>query len=159
MSFPLIRVVLCWRCFLFFPNGFANKNTAAPNFSLVNQSSLDKILKVEVFVHSDGQLWATHLILGYTPISKSFQVPKCVIKAKDPCLHQISVAILGFLVADPIPKGIPKATLPLQYTTGEATFSHPTIKEEEEEERKEEEEKEEEVVEVSDSEDNFSIFN
>ena len=86
-------------------------------------------------------------------------MPKCVIKAKDLCLHQISVAILGFLVADPIPKGIPKATLPLQYTTGEATSSHLTIKEEEEEERKEEEEKEEEVVEVSDSKDDFAIFN
>ena len=40
--------------FFFFPYGFANKNAAVPNFNLVNQPSLDKILKAEVFVHSDG---------------------------------------------------------------------------------------------------------
>ena len=42
----------------------------------------------------------------------SFQVPKCVIKAKDPQLHQISVAASGFLVIGPIPKGI-LATTPI----------------------------------------------
>ena len=46
-----------------------------PNFNLVNQPSLDKILKAEVFVHSDGQLRVAHLILGYTPISKIYQAP------------------------------------------------------------------------------------
>ena len=37
-----------------FPNGFVDKHVAVPNFNLINQPSLDKILKVEVFVHSDG---------------------------------------------------------------------------------------------------------
>ena len=37
-----------------FPNGFTNKHVVVPNFSLVNQPSLDKILKAEMFVHSDG---------------------------------------------------------------------------------------------------------
>ena len=37
-------------CFL---NDFADKNVAIPNFSLVNKPSLDKILKAEVFIHSD----------------------------------------------------------------------------------------------------------
>ena len=69
--------------FFFFLNDFADKNVAIPNFGLVNQQSLDKILKAEVFVHSDGQLRVAHLILNYTPISKSFQASKCVIKAKD----------------------------------------------------------------------------
>ena len=45
-----------------------------------------------------------------------------------------------------------RLALPPQYTTGEATSSHPAI-------TKEEEEKEEEVVEVSDSEDKFEVFN
>jgi len=133
-----------------------------PNFNLVNQPNLDKILKAEVFVHSDGQLKATHLILGYTPISKSYQVPKCVIKAKNPRLHRISIAALGFLITglilegtlttDPIPEGIPKVALPPQHTIGEATSFHPAI-------TKEEEEKEEEVVEGFDSEDKFEVFN
>ena len=95
-----------------------------PNFNLVNQPNLDKILKAEVFVHSEGQLRAAHLILGYTSISKSYQVPKCVIKVNDPCLHWISVAAPGFLIigpilegtltTDPIPEGIPKVALPFQ---------------------------------------------
>ena len=68
----------------FFLDGFADPYTAVPNLGLVNQETLDKILRAEVFVHSDGQLRATHLIFGYTPISKSFQAPKCIIKAKDP---------------------------------------------------------------------------
>ena len=56
------------------------------------------------------------------------------------------------LTTNPIPEGIPKVALPPQYTTEEATSSHPTI-------TKEEEEKEEEVVEVSDSEGEFEVFN
>ena len=96
------------------------------------------------------------------PISKSYQASKCIIKAKDPRLHRISVTTSGFLTTSPIPKGtlttdpilegIPKVALPPQYTTGEATSSHPAI-------TKEEEEKEEEVVEVSDSKDEFKVFN
>ena len=74
-----------------------------PNFSFMNQPSLDKILKAKVFVHTDGQLRAAHMILDYVLISKSFLVPKCVIKARDPRLQRISVATPGFLIADPVP--------------------------------------------------------
>ena len=126
-----------------------------PNFNLVNRESLDKILKVEVFVHTDGQLRAAHLILDYIPISKSFQVPKCIIKARDPRLQRISVANPGFLITGPIPEcvlstnpileGIPKV---------EASSSRPIIKDKEKEQ-----EKEKELVQVSDFEDNFKVFN
>ena len=51
MPFPFLTVFFV--CFL---NGFADKHAAVPNFNLVNQPSLDKILKVEVFVYSDSQL-------------------------------------------------------------------------------------------------------
>ena len=71
----------------------------------MNQASLDKILKAEVFVHIDGQLRAAHLILDCIPISKGFQTPKCVIKVKDPWLHQISVATPSFLTTYPLPEG------------------------------------------------------
>ena len=103
--------------FFVFPNGFGDKNADVPNFSLVNQPRLDKIQKAEMFIHSDSQLRAAHLILGYTPISKSFQVPKCVIKAKDPRLHWISIVVPSFLITGAIIEGIPKAPLPSQYTT------------------------------------------
>ena len=84
-----------------FTDGFANRRAAEPNFNLVNKDSLDKILKAEVFVNSDGQLRVAHLILGYTLISSSFQAPKCVIRARDPRLHRISVAAPSFLLPGP----------------------------------------------------------
>ena len=108
-----------------------------PNFNLINQKSLDKILKAEVFVHSDGQLRAAHLILGYTTISKNYQAPKCIIKAE------------GTFTTNPIPEGILKVALPPQYKVEKATSSHPATTKEEEEE----------IVEVSDFEDKFDVFN
>ena len=108
--FPLICAIFADDDFCF-PNGLADKNVTIPKFSLVNEQSLDKILKAKVLVHSDGQLRAVHIILCYTPISTSFQVPKCVIKVRDPHLHQISVAVPSFLTADPILKGILKIAL------------------------------------------------
>ena len=121
---------------------------------MANKDSLDKILRAKVFVNTDGQLRAAHLILGYKLISSSFQAPKCFIKANDPYLHRISVAVLGFLLlegvlvlggmlitkpilvdtlsTEPILEGIPKVTLPLQQSTGVATSSCPTNIEEEE---------------------------
>ena len=123
---------------------------------------MDKILKAEVFVHSNGQLRAVHLILGNTPISKSFQAHKCVIKAKDPQLHQISVAAPGFLITGlilegtlatiPIPEGVPRVAPPLQRAVEEATSSQLNVKEEEEEEE------DKGVVELTDSEEEFVVF-
>ena len=105
--------------------------------------------------------------MDYIPISKSFKAPKCVIKARDPRLHRINVATLGFLTPNPlqegtltttpIPKGIPKVALPLQCAAEEeATSSQPPINEQEE------------IIEVlniedsedfKDFEDDFEVFN
>ena len=56
MSFPFDS--LCFLLTMFFvfvfPNVFVDKNAVVPNFSLVNQLSLDKILKAKVFIHRDG---------------------------------------------------------------------------------------------------------
>ena len=92
-----------------FPNGFVDKHTVVSNFNLVNQPSLDKILKAKVFVLNDGQLRAAHLILSYNPLSSSFQAPKCVVKAKDPCLHLVNVVVPGFLNPGLGPQGLLKA--------------------------------------------------
>ena len=51
-------------------------------------------------------------------------------------------------------EGVPKVDFPLQHTTGEATSSQPINKEGD----KEEEEKEKEIVDVSDSEDLYKVF-
>ena len=75
-----------------------------------------------------------HLILECTPLSSSFQALKCVIKAKDPRLHLINVAISGFLNPGLRPQGVLKVEPILQYKAkNETTPSQPAVKGEEEE--------------------------
>ena len=122
--------------------------------------SLDKILRSEVYVNeADNQLRAAHLILGYTPISRAFQALKCVIKARDPQLHRISVAYEGFMVFEgiPIPEGTP-FTQPLSVATLSAWISS-SLPVPQEEEEGEEEREEEGLVDLTDSLDKFEIFN
>ena len=130
-------------------------------------------------MHDNGQLRVAHLILRYDPISSGFQAPKCVIRAKDPRLHHISISGPGFLFAEgtlvlectlltqpiprgdlasqSIPKGIPTVAFPSQHTTDAFASSQPSNKEEGEGE----EEKEKEIVDVSesDSKDLYEVFN
>ena len=86
---------------------------------------------------------------------------KWIIKARDPHLQRISVVTPGFLITGPISEGtlatglilegIPKVSLPPQHTAEEGTSFHLAITKEEEER--------EEVVEVSNFEDEFNVFN
>ena len=117
---------------------------SAPPFPTLTFSSLDKILKAEVFVHTDSQLKAAHLILDYIPISSNFQALKSQIKARDLPLHLINIAVSSFLNPGPRPQGVLKVKplLPCK-AEDEVTPSQPTTREEEEEE--------EEVVEVPNS--------
>ena len=111
---------------------------------------------------ANGQLRAAHVIVGYTPISFAFQAPKCVIKANDPCLPCISEAYEGFVVPEgiPIPEGTP-ITQPLfvGIPLVEVSSSQPVPKEEEEEREREEEENPEGIVTLSDSSEEFEVFN
>lgn len=99
-----------------------------------------------------------------------------MIKAHDPRLHYINVAVEGFLLPEgapipegtlltqpitdgtstsqPIPEGVPNVTSPLQYTLSEATSSHPSSQKGDEEEARPRE-----AVDVSDSEDLYKVFN
>ena len=106
-----------------------------------------------------GQLRAAHLILGYTPIFCAFQAPRCVIKAKDPRLHRISVAYEGFVVPEgiSIPEGTP-FTQPLPITTLSTRISSsPPVPQEEGE--GEEEREEEGFVDLTNFVDEFEVFN
>ena len=122
-------------------------------------ASLDRILQSEVYVNEvDGQLRAAHLILGYTPISRAFQASKCVIKAKDPWLHRISVAYKGFVVPEGIP--LPESTVftqSLPVATLSAGVSSPLPILQEGEEGKEEQE-EQGFVDLTESVDEFEVF-
>ena len=146
----------------YFPgfNGFADPNSTAPLFRLVNKASLDRILQSEVYVNeANDQLRAAHLILGYKPISRTFQAPRCVIRAKDPRLHRISVAYEGFIVPEgvPLPKNTPfTQPLPVATLLAKVPSPSPILQVEEEEE---EEEEEEGFVDLIESTDEFEVFN
>ena len=107
---------------------------------------------------SDGQLRAAHLILGYTPISRAFQAPRCVIRAKNPQLHRISVAYKGFVV----PEGIPllrhtplTQPLPVTILLAGVPSPSPILQVDEEEEEQEEEG----FVDLTESTNDFEVFN
>ena len=141
-------------------NGFANPNSTTPLFRLVNRASLDRILQSEVYINeADGQLRATHLILGYTSISRVFQAPRCVIRAKDPRLHRINVAYEGFVVPEgiPLPKSTPfTQSLTVAALSAGVSSPSPILQEEEEREEKQEEQG---FVDLTDSVDEFEVFN
>ena len=107
----LIQLSMAYSNNVFTFDEFANKYSATPNFNIVNEHDLTRILKSEIFIHTNGQLQATHIILGYDPISPSFQAPKYVIKAKAPGLQQINIIVPGFLASTP-PEGTQLVELP-----------------------------------------------
>ena len=151
--------MLLLKCVFLGFNDITNPNSTTPSLRLVNKASLDRILQSEVYVNeSDGQLRAAHLILGYTPISRAFQAPRCVIRAKNPQLHRISVAYKGFVVPEgiPLPRHTP-LTQPLLVTTLLAGVPSPSpILQVEEEE---EEQEEEGFVDLTESTNDFEVFN
>ena len=126
----------------------------------MNKASLDRVLQAEIYINpSDGQLRAAHLILGYNPISRAFQAPSCVIKAKDPRLRRISVAYKGFIVPQGVP--LPKYSqltepLPVASLAEAAPSSPPVFQVEEEEEAEREEEG---FVDLTSATDDFEVFN
>ena len=98
-----------------------DKNHISPWLSLTNVAALNYLLKSQIFVNDDGQLRATHLILDYEPLSKTFQEVNNAIKANDYRLARIDVSQPHFLVPydlplvnHPIPQGVPLATQPIQ---------------------------------------------
>ena len=138
----------------------ADPHATTPSLRLINNVSLDRIPQAEVYVNeSNGQLRATHLILGYTPISRAFQALRCVIRVRDPRLHRISVAYKGFVVPQgiPLPRYPPLTQpLPVATLTAGATSSPPILQVEEEEEAEQEEEG---FVDLTESTDDYKVFN
>ena len=114
---------------------------------MVNEANLTRILQSKIFLHTDGQLRAAHVILGYKLISSSFQSPKNIIKAKDPRLKQINVAVLGFLTG-PLLEGTHQAMLPVQLIAEERATSSGLAREEELVK----------IIEVTDSEEDFEVY-
>ena len=88
----------------------ANPHAFHRHFHLVNRVDLETVLQAAVFVNDeDGQVRATHKILEYVPIQKSFVDSKHVIRANDPRLPKITIVEHEFLISEgsPVPEGIP----------------------------------------------------
>ena len=152
--------MIALKLFLVVPTDIADPHATTPSLRLVNKVSLDRILQAEIYVNpSDGQLRAAHLILGYNPISHSFQAPSCVIKAKDPRFRRISVAYEGFVVPQgvPLPRYLPLAEPLLVASLAEAAPSSPPVFQVEEEEEAEQEE--EGFVDLTLATDDYEVFN
>ena len=110
---------------------------------------------------SDGQLRAAHLILGYTPISRAFQAPRCVIRTKDPQLHRISVAYEGFVVpvGIPLPRYPPLTQLLPVATLAAGATSSPSPPFFQVEEEEEAEQEEEGFMDLTVSTNDYEVFN
>ena len=150
--------------FLIVFTDIADPRAITPSLRLVNKASLNRVLQVEIYVNeSDGQLRAAHLILSYNPISRAVQAPSCVIRAKDPRLHRISVAYERFIVPQgiPLPRYSPLTEpLPVANLAAAATSpplpSPPVFQVEEEEEVEQEEEG---FVDLTSLIDDYEVFN
>uniref|UniRef100_A0A7N2MT95 phenylalanine--tRNA ligase n=1 Tax=Quercus lobata TaxID=97700 RepID=A0A7N2MT95_QUELO len=67
------------------------------NLNIVKVLDLNRIFRFEVYIHFDGQLRPSHLILDYIPTYRGFQDPRDAIKAKHP-LPLVLVPYVGGLL-------------------------------------------------------------
>ena len=65
--------------------------------SHVNVQALNYLLRSEIYVTEDGQLRAAHLVLGYQPLTRSFQAIGHAIRVGSPRLARIDVSKPKFL--------------------------------------------------------------
>ena len=69
----------------------------------MNVPALNYLLRSEIYVTEDEQLRAAHLVLGYQPLSRSFQAIGHAIRAGSPRLARIDVSKNGFLAQRDLP--------------------------------------------------------
>ena len=72
----------------------------------VHVKDLNFVLRSEIYVHWDGQLWASHLILGVEPVYSTWQPFKQALIVNSYLLSYVNVRYVNFL--------------PPKLTTGEA---------------------------------------
>ena len=84
----------------------ADSKEFVPDLRVVHERDLNFVLKSEIFVHTDGQHWASHLILGCVPVYRTWQPFSQDLLLDSPLLSYIDVRHANFL--------------PLKLTSGEA---------------------------------------
>ena len=104
-----------------FSDFFADKDHVSPKLNLVNVPRLNFLLRLEIFVSEDNQLRATHLILGYKPLSCIYQDAGQALRAGNPRLARIDISKPGFLARQDLPpvvlptqQNLPQFVIPLQ---------------------------------------------
>ena len=106
-----------------------DRRLVAPRLSHTNVAALNYVLRSEIFMSEDWQLWAVHLILDFEPISKTFQKIGHTIRAGDPRINHIDVSRPDFLARDDLPPvklpihQIPPLVIPLQQVPFEVTVA------------------------------------
>ena len=113
---------------------FADKRHVAPKLNHTNVAALNYLLRSEIFVNEDRQLWVDHLILDFQPILEIYQDVGNAIRTGDPRLARIDVSQPSFLSRD----DLPPIALPLQQILPEVVaapekeiaFSHLSLEEE-----------------------------
>ena len=80
-----------------------DKTLVNPQIILINVPALNYLLRSQIFVNDDGQLRATHLILDYEPISRTFLDVSNSIRANDYRLARIDMSQPGFLAPHDLP--------------------------------------------------------
>ena len=66
----------------------------------MNVPALNYLLRSEIYVAEDGQLRACHLVLGYQPLTRSFQAIGHAIRPGSPRLARIDVSKPKFLTRE-----------------------------------------------------------
>ena len=68
-----------------------------PNLCVIHIRDLNFVLHLEIFVHYNGQLKASHLILGCIPSYTNYQDPGLALTVGSPLLSYIDIHLPGFL--------------------------------------------------------------
>ena len=76
---------------------FAKGKLFTPNVRTVHVRDLNLILRSEIFEHWDGQLRASHLILGVEPVYSTWQPFRQALLVDSPLLSYIDVRHANFL--------------------------------------------------------------
>lgn len=69
-----------------------------PDISIMRIKELNFLLCLEIFMHFNRQLRASHLILGYVPSYTSYQDSSSILTVGSPLLSYLDVRLLGFLL-------------------------------------------------------------
>ena len=75
---------------------YANGKKFVPDFNTIHVRDLNFVLSLEIFVHFNGQLRVSHLILGCTSIYTSYQPSRQALTISSPLLSYINIRHRGY---------------------------------------------------------------